>query len=565
LHAVIEEETLKGGEAVSLSSRNLLRKSIAPLVVAGTVLASTPGIPPVAASSRAAVSAANDGWPLFGRDRNNTRFSPLTQIDASNVGKLGVAWTASLGQYQVLSESYPQVIGNTMYVTTNTDEILAIDATSGKLLWRYASPVDFSLSTGVGGYGVSVNRGVAVDNGKVYIVTFDGKLQAITQDTGERLWQSVVADPRQGYYETMAPTVWNGIVFAGSSGSQDGVRGFVSAFDANTGKLLWRFYTVPAPGNGWVPKGRHGGGAVYMPPTVDTSTGLVYVGTGTPSPVLLGTGRAGANLYTDSILALQAKTGKLAWYYQETPHDQWSYGAASPSVLFDASVNGATVHAVGEAGKNGNFYILNAKTGRLLFAPIAYVKINHPVPTTKGVISCPGTVGGSPYSPVAYSPLTRAAYISGIDLCFKITVTASASGGERDFAGTRAPVGKPKGTLSAVDVNTGTFIWKRSMGPMIGGASVTASHILFTSGQDGTFYAIDDRTGKTLWMANVGLATGSAPIMYAVNGTEYVAIVLGGSAVTGAQKLGRLGATVLVLKLGGGAVTPLPSPGVAAQ
>jgi PQQ-dependent dehydrogenase (methanol/ethanol family) len=536
-----------------------------PLVVAGTILASVPGAAPAAARGAVAASPANDSWPYFGRDRNNTRFSPLTQIDSSNVGKLGVAWSAGLGPYQVLSESYPQVIGNTMFVTTNTDEILALDATTGKLLWRYASHVDFSLSTGVGGYGVSVNRGVAVDNGKVYIVTFDGKLQAVTEDTGERLWQSVVADPHAGYYETMAPTVWNGIVFAGSSGSQDGVRGFVSAFDAQTGKLLWRFFTVPAPGHGWVPKGRHGGGAVYMPPTVDTTTGLVYVGTGTPSPVLLGAGRAGANLYTDSVLALQAKTGTLAWYYQETPHDQWSYGAASPSVLFDARVDGATVHAVGEAGKDGNFYVLNARTGKLLFPPVAYVKIHHPVPTTKGVISCPGTVGGSPYSPVAFSPLTHAAYISGIDLCFKITITKSAQGGERDFAGTRAPVGKPRGTLSAVDVNTGHFIWKRAMpGPMIGGASVTASHMLFTSGQNGTFYAIDDRTGKTLWTANVGLATGSAPIMYSVKGTEYVAIVLGGSAVTGAQRLGKLGATVLVLKLGGTAVKPLPSPGMQA-
>jgi alcohol dehydrogenase (cytochrome c) len=554
---------VKGGEAVSLSRRNIFRRSFAPLVVAGTVLASTPTIPPVVASNSSAISSADAAWPLFGRDRNNTRFSPLTQIDTTNVSKLGVAWTASLGQYQVLSESYPQVIDNVLYVTSNTDEILAFNATTGKLMWRYASPVDFSLSTGVGGYGVSVNRGVAVDNGKVYIVTFDGKLQAVTEDTGERLWQSQVADPHAGYYETMAPTVWNGIVFAGSSGSQDGVRGFVSAFDANTGKLLWRFYTVPAPGQGWVPKGRHGGGAVYMPPTVDPTTGLVYVGTGTPSPVLLGTGRAGANLYTDSILALQAKTGKLVWAYQETAHDQWSYGAASPSVIFDATVNGTKVHAIGEAGKDGHFYVLNAATGKLLYRPTPYVKINHPVPTTKGVISCPGTVGGSPYSPTAYSPLTHAAYISGIELCFKITITAAATGGERDFAGTRAPVGKPKGTLSAVDVNSGKFIWKRSMGPMIGGASVTASHILFTSGQDGTFYAIDDRTGKTLWTANVGLATGSAPIMYAVNGTEYVAIVLGGSAVTGAQKLGRLGASVLVLKLGGAKVKPLPSPGVA--
>ena len=542
-------------------SRNSWRR-IAPLIFIGLVAASLPRAAPAVARVAKAAALADDSWPYFGRDRSNTRFSPLTQITPSNASKLGVAWTASLGQFQVLAETYPQVVGNTMYVTTNTDEIIALDATTGKVLWHYASPVDFSLSTGVGGYGVSVNRGVAVENGKVYIVTFDGKLQAITQDTGERLWQSQVADPHAGYYETMAPTVWQGIVFVGSSGSQDGVRGFVAAYDANSGKQLWKFYTVPAPGTGWVPKGRHGGGGVYMPPTIDTRTGLLYAGTGTPSPVLLGTGRQGPDLYSDSIIALQARTGRLVWYYQETPHDQWSYGAASPVVIFDAHVKGQTVHAVAEAGKDGQFYALNAATGSLLFPPLPYVKVHHPAPTTKGVISCPGTVGGSPYSPVAYSPLTHAAYISGINLCFKITIAKSGQGGERDFAGTRAPVGKPVGTFSAVDVDTGTFLWKLAMpSAMIGGAAVTASHLALTAGQNGIFYVIDDRTGKTIWTANVGLATGSAPIVYAVHGTEYVAIVLGGSAVTGAQHLGRLGATVLVMKLGGSPIKPLPSPG----
>ena len=534
----------------------------APFLVGALLVMSLPVVASSTVPVGAAATTTDNAWPYFGHDRDNTRYSPLTQVNPTNVGKLGLAWTAGLGPYQVLAESFPQVVGDTMFVTTNTDEIIAFNAVTGNVLWHYASPVDFSLSTGVGGYGVTVNRGVAVENGKAYIVTFDGKLQAVTVDTGERLWQTTVADPHQGYYETMAPTVWNGLVFAGSSGSQDGVRGFVSAFDANTGKLVWRFYTVPPPGTGWVPKGRHGGGAVYMPPTIDTTTGLLYVGTGTPSPVLLGTGRAGANLYTDSIIALNARTGKLVWYYQETPHDQWSYGAASPVTIFDATVQGKKVHAVGEAGKDGEFYILNAATGKLLFPPLAYVTVHHPPPTTKGVVACPGTVGGSPYSPIAYSPLTHAAYISGIDACFILTLTKKVTGGEQDFAGTRIPVKQKSGTFSAVDVNTGKFLWKLKLKtPLVGGAAVTASHIVFTSGQNGIFYAFDDRTGKTLWTANVGLATGSAPIVYSVKGTEYVAIVLGGSAVTGAQNLGKLGAAVLVMKLGGSPIKPLPAAG----
>ncbi len=534
----------------------------ATFVLVGAGVLSYPSLAAGPARATATAAVAGADWPYFGGDRDNTRFSPLTQVNPGNIKKLGVAWTAGLGPYQVLSESFPQVIGSTMFVTTNTDEIIALNAVTGQETWRYASPVDFSLSTGVGGYGVSVNRGVAVSNGKVYIVTFDGRLQAITEDTGERLWQAQAADPHAGYYETMAPTIWNGIVFVGSSGSQDGVRGFVAAYDANTGKLLWRFYTVPAPGHGWVPKGNHGGGGTYMPPTVDTTTGLVYIGTGTPSPVLLGTGREGPDLYTDSILALQARTGKLVWYYQETPHDQWSYGAASPVVLFDAQIAGKKVRGVAEAGKNGLVYLLNAATGKLLFAPLQYVRVNHPAPTTKGVVSCPGTIGGSPYSPVAYSPLTHAVYVPGIDQCFRIKITGAATGGERDFAGTRSPVGKASGTFSAVDVNTGKFLWKLKLPtPMIGGASVTASHLVLSSGQDGTFYAFDDRTGKVVWTADVGLATGSAPVLYEVKGTEYVAIVLGGSAVTGAQQLGKLGASVLVLKLGGAPIKPLPAVG----
>jgi len=535
-------------------------RSVASFLLIGSLFAALPGTRAPAVSARAATG--NQAWPYFGGDRDNTRFSPLTQVNPANVKKLGVAWTASLGQYQVLAESFPQVVGKTMLVTTNTDEIIAFNAATGKMLWHYASPVDFSLSTGVGGYGVTVNRGVAVDNGKAFIVTFDGRLQAVTVDTGERLWQTTAADPHLGYYETMAPTVWDGLVFVGSSGSQDGVRGFVSAFDEKTGKQVWKFYTVPAPGHGWVPKGRHGGGGTYMPPTVDPSSGLIYVGTGTPSPVLLGTERQGPNLYTDSILALNAHTGKLVWYYQEVPHDVWSYGAASPITIFDVHKGGKTIHAVGEAGKDGHFYILNAATGKLLFPPAAYVTVHHPIPTTKGVLACPGTLGGTPYSPIAYSPLTHAAYISGVDICFTLTVTGKATGGERDFAGTRIPSKKKSGTFSAVDVNTGKFLWKLKLpSPMVGGAAVTASHIVFTAGQNGIFYAFDDRTGKTLWTANVGLATGSAPIAYAIKGTEYIAIVLGGSAVTGAQNLGKMGAAVLVMKLGGSPIKPLPAAG----
>ena len=275
-------------------------------------------------SAHVSYSAPNySDWPYFGRDRDATRYAPQTQIDAANLKRLGVAWRTSLGPDQFLVESFPEVVGDTVYITTSTDEVLALNATTGKLLWRYTPSVDFSLSTGVGGYGVTVNRGVAISDGKLFLLTFDDHLQAISQATGEKLWSSAVENDATGAYETMAPTVYDGMVIVGDSGSEDGVRGFVAAYDENTGKQLWRFDTVPKAGTGWVPK-EGGGGTVYMPPTIDTQTGIVYVGTGNPAPAIVGTARPGPDLYTDSILAIDAHTGKLLWYHQEVAHDLWA-------------------------------------------------------------------------------------------------------------------------------------------------------------------------------------------------------------------------------------------------
>lgn len=535
--------------------------SFAALIGALALLVAPSAVAQVPLASKHATS----DWHLFGLDRNNTRFSPLTQINTSTVSHLGLAWSQSLGQYQVLAESFPMVVGQNMYVTTNTNEVIAYNAITGRELWKYVPKVDFSLSTGVGGYGVSVNRGVAVANGKVYLLTFDDHLQAVSQATGEKLWDSSVTDPHSGAYETMAPTVWDGLVFVGVSGSEDGVRGFVAAYDARTGKQVWRFYTVPAPGHGWVPKGKHGGGAIYMPPTIDTKTGLLYVGTGNPSPVYLGTGRPGSDLYTDSVLALRARTGKLVWYHQEIAHDLWDYDAESPVVIFNTKVKGRAVHAVAEAGKSGYLFIMNARTGRDLFPPLPFVKENHTPPTPQGVLECPGSVGGAQYGPLAYDPHTHALYVSGINLCMIMKVTSNnpSPGGEKDTYGTVIPTNiTPTGTFSAVDVRTGKFIWHHDMPtPMIGGASASAGNLVFTGDQHGDLYAFNAASGKNLWTGHLGLGFGSAPILFAINGSEYVACVIGGSALTASLHLGSVGARVVVLKLHGKPIKPYKSPG----
>lgn len=494
-----------------------------------------------------------EDWPVFGRDRDNTRFATQDEIDTDNVGELGEAWSTGLGPDQYLMESFPLVIGENVYVTTSTDEVMQINGKTGHINWTYTPEVDFSQSTGVGGYGITVNRGVAAEDGKLFVLTFDNKLQAISEKTGERLWSSQVEDPATGAYESMAPTAYDGKVFVGVSGSEDGVRGKLAAYDAKTGKQLWTFYTVPKQGEKWVPKGG-GGGTIYMPPTVDAATGTVYVGTGNPAPVLVGAKRPGKNLYTDSILALDADTGKLKWYHQEQAHDLWDYDAESPVVLFDVEINGEEKRGLAEAGKNGLLFLLDAETGEDLFPPVPFVKRAHTPPTTKPTLECPGPVGGSQYSPLAYSPETQAVYVSGINLCMYLKVTYENHNGEKQFAGDRVvPKDTEKtGTFTAVGVDTGKVLWKHSMPtPMDGGATASAGGLVFTGDQQGVLYAFDAANGDDLWQADLKLAFGTAPVIYSIDNTQYVLATVGGAALTASEELGEIGARVIAFKLGG--------------
>jgi alcohol dehydrogenase (cytochrome c) len=495
-----------------------------------------------------------EDWPLFGRDRDNTRFATQDEINTGNVGDLGVAWSTDLGPDQYLMESFPLVIGENVYVTTSTDEVMSINGATGHKNWTYTPQVDFSQSTGVGGYGVSVNRGVAAEDGKLFVLTFDDKLTAISQKTGEELWTSQVADPSTGAYESMAPSAYDGKVFVGDSGAEDGVRGFVAAYDQKTGKQLWKFYTVPKAGTSWVPKGG-GGGTIYMPPTIDPRTGTVYVGTGNPAPVIVGAKRPGKNLYTDSILALDADTGKLKWYHQEEAHDLWDYDAESPVTLFTVEIEGRKRRGVAEAGKNGLLFLLDAKTGKNLFPSVPFVKRDHSPPTRKGTLECPGAVGGSQYSPLAYSPETQAVYVSGVNICMVLKVDLeTTSNGEKEFGGDRiVPEDTKKtGTFTAVSTVTGKVIWKHEMPtPMDGGATATAGGLVFSGDQKGILYAFDAKDGDVHWQGNLKLAFGTAPVVYSIDGTQYVLVTIGGAALTASEELGEIGARVVALKLGG--------------
>jgi glucose dehydrogenase len=270
--------------------------------------------------------------------------------------------------------------------------------------------------------------------------------------------------------------------------------------------------------------------------------------------VVVGTQRPGPDLYTDSILALQASNGHLVWHHQEIAHDLWDYDAESPPVIFETTVKGKPVEAVAEAGKSGYLFLLNARTGADLFPRVAFVKEDHTPPTSEGTLECPGAVGGSQYAPLAFDPQAGAVYVSGVNLCQDLTVTTKVVGGEKEFGGDRVtPSGeKPTGTFTAVNVTNGKILWQHKMPtPMIGGATATAGGIVFTGDQKGVLYAYDAKNGKTLWTRNLGLAFGSAPVVYTIDGQEYVLAAIGGSALTASQELGPIGAKLVALKLEG--------------
>ncbi|MDW5597455.1 PQQ-binding-like beta-propeller repeat protein [Conexibacter stalactiti] len=501
-------------------------------------------------------------WAIFGRDWDNTRYAPQDSINKESISRLGEAWHSDLGGNQWLNEAFPIVVDGVVYITTSTNEIYAFEGDTGRVKWKYAPKVDFSLSSGVGGYGIVVNRGVAVSDGKVYMLTFDCRLKAVSAATGEEIFSTQVEDPRSGAYETMSPAVYNGLVYVGSSGSDQGVAGFVAAYDGDTGREKWRFDTIPPVGEGWRRRGT-GGGTVYMAPQIDTENGNVIFGTANPSPAIVGVDRPGDNLYTSSIVALDAMSGEYRWHHQVVAHDLWDYDAASPVVIFDAIIDGERRRMVAEAGKSGWLVFLDARTGEQIHPRLSFVRQQRSRPTERPTLQCPGPLGGSQYSPMAYSPRVEAVYVSGIDFCFLLAVSDEKLPGESRFGGTRSfpSDSRPSGSFSAVDVRTGRFIWRQRMStPMGGGALVTGSDIVYTVDQLGYLYAFDAATGRELWKGNLGLAGAAAPVLYTIDGVDYIGAAVGGSGLTSSNDFGPIGARFYALKLDGREIIPPRAP-----
>jgi alcohol dehydrogenase (cytochrome c) len=475
-------------------------------------------------------------WVLHGKDYNNQRYSPLSQINDSNINSLTPAAIIQTGMTASF-ETTPLVLDGVMYATTpvvdNKMKVMAFNAATGARIWETAYNVSSQkLCCG------PVNRGVAAGYGNLYVATTDADLVALNAKDGSKVWETNLADPQGGYSETMTPQIYDGMVIVGSSGGEWPLRGFVAAYDAKTGKQIWKWDSTDPntfEGQSW----KTGGGMVWTTPAVDPKRGLVIFAVGNPNPDLNGESRKGDNLYTDSLVALNAKTGKLAWYYQEVKHDVWDYDAVSNVVLFDAKDdNGNIVPAAGEAGKVGWFFIVNRDNGKLIRKSEPFVKMNENMfkaPTKEGINILPGANGGAEWSPPAYSPRTHDVYVPAMDQLMKFTSAGNPETlpGTMRLGSTFVNVkdnGLQDGTFSAINVDTGNIDWQyKAPQPLIGGALATGGNLVFTGEGNGWFDAFNAKTGEKVWRYNLGAGVNAPPISYEVDGRQYVAVAAGGN------------------------------------
>ena len=560
-------------------------------------------------------SAQNDrgNWLSYGRDYGNQRFSPLTQINRESVAQLVPRWIYQTGT-NASFQSTPLVVDGVMYLSMPFNHVAAIDATSGRELWRYEHKrTTTKMCCG------PASRGLSVAYGKVFMGTVDARLVALDAKTGKLVWDVPLADdggPSEkaeqlakddefrkhaatgstGVGANMAPIAYNGKVIIGITGVGYGLHlegnhpnaplgavigisgnygraGFFAAFDAESGRRVWQFDTI-AP-TGWegefratTPDGvplhrnldrerrdlakypdssKHGGGSAWTTPAFDPASGTLFVGTGNPSPQMDDVSRPGDNLYTVSLVALDAETGKLKWHYQQVPHDVWGYDVASPPVLFDLPTDKGTIPAIGQAAKVGWFYVHDRRTGELLYKSDAFVPqenlFAHPTP--EGVRVTPGAVGGSNWSPAAYDPGTGLAYVAASHIPIRYSVHETPATADKPALrySTLEPTEEPNwGTLTAISTREkGHIRWQKKMDqPMIGGVLATAGGLVFTGEGSGFLGAFDAASGELLWQFQCGAGVNAPPVTYEVNGVQYVAVAAGGNPIIGSKQGGAL-------------------------
>ncbi|HTW29343.1 MAG TPA: PQQ-binding-like beta-propeller repeat protein [Acetobacteraceae bacterium] len=506
-------------------------------------------------------------WLTYGGNLAQTRYWPSHAINTHNVGQLRVKWvfqTGVLGSF----ENSPIVEDGVMYITTPYNYLFAVDARTGKELWHYQQKLAaVPLCCGPN------SRGVALLGDTLFMATLDASLVALNKKTGEKLWETQVADPEMGYSLTMAPVIYKDKVIVGMGGAEYGIRGMITAYNVKDGSQAWRWYTVPSPDDeqpdgtkGWIgnyvekvdgvndlhrdiaaekaaaadPKNKdawmHGGASNWMTDTIDVKRGMLFASLGNPSPDLDGSVRPGDNRWSDSLVALNADTGEMIWGYQYVPHDVWDLDATSPPILATApDRHGHMRDVVITGGKTGWVYVHDRASGALLRRSPNMIPHENlfAQPTEAGVRMLPGANGGVEWSPGAYDPMTHDVYY--LNLHQPMTYQVKPEPWEKGalwLAGafTSIPGEAQWGRLVAVNTHTGKIDWAaKTENPMIGGAMTTAGGLVFAGEGNGEFKAYDARTGKVLWQFQAGAGVNAAPVAFEVDGKPYIAVAAGGN------------------------------------
>ncbi|MGH9325217.1 MAG: PQQ-dependent dehydrogenase, methanol/ethanol family [Terriglobia bacterium] len=486
-------------------------------------------------------------WLTYSGSYSSNRYSLLKQIDTGNVRSLIPAWIFHVKKEDLL-ECVPVVVNGVMYVT-KAGTVYALDGGTGRLIWTYHHPF---IHPG------TPNRGVAVYANRVYFTTPDAFLVALDRRTGNFLWRSKIAEAKEGYWSPAAPLALNGKIITGVAPGDDGMNGLIAAFDAATGKMLWCWNTIPKPGepghatwagNSW----KQGGGATWLSGSYDPELNLIFWGIGNPSPDYNGDARQGDNLYTECMVALDADTGKLKWYFQFTPHDTADWDAVEIPVLVNHAFDGRMLKLLVQADRNGFYYLLDRTNGKFLRgSPFVHslnwasgltqkgqpIRIPGVESSVKGTKVCPSADGATNWMSPAYSPKTGYFYLEVLEGCQIQTKAAQAfrpGGFSYDGTGPADVPGAPLQTyVRALDLITGKLEWEyKLIGARDYGAGVlaTAGGLLFAGSPQGSFIAFNAKTGKVLWHFNAGQQISASPMTYGFKGEQYVAIAAGSDVI----------------------------------
>jgi quinohemoprotein ethanol dehydrogenase len=589
------------------------------VAASGTSPTSTEAIAAAPNFSAADLSALpNADWPTVGGSLMNERYSPLDQIDTSNVSQLKGVWRTHLDGSGVgakySAESQPVVYKGVMYVTTGEDDAFAVSVATGKILWSYKSGISQKITTVCCGW---LNRGVAIGDGRVYLGQLDGKVLALDQKTGKPLWTKQLVKWQLGQTITAAPIYVDGTVYIGVVGAEFGTRSFLEAMDAATGKQVWRWYTTAGPGepggNTW-PSGSkeylRGGATIWQAPAVDPKLGLLYFSTGNAGSDWYGGQRPGKNLYAASIVALDLKTGKLKWYYQQVHHDIWDYDSASPVVLFDAGGK----QGIAQASKTGWLYMLDRATGKPLYgipekpvpqnaaqkswptqpipangeftphtavpaADVARVKKEAvgplkkvpvvvakepftPPPPGKLLIYGNGPQGGVNWQPVSYNEKTHMIYVcSSVSWVGFEASNVPFANHQKSYTGVAGAAGvawpEASGTFTAIDATSGKTVWQKTFPePCYAGTATTAGNLVFVGRNGGQLQAYNATNGDMLWSFQTGAGANDTATIFQQDGKEYVAFVSGGNSLAATPH----GDSLWLFGLDG-TIGPAPTPG----